>query len=91
MVLIGGRLVQVSENKNQTEAEYRYAITRLRENGESIALIRGEVEERAGLDRSFGKVLAAWLDDCISKHEDDGRFPDLKLHRARVADHPLRA
>ena len=53
MVLIGSKFVQVSENKNQTEAEYRYAITRLRDNGESIALIRGEEEERAGLDRSF--------------------------------------
>ena len=60
MVLIGSKFVQVSENKNQTEAEYRYAITRLRDNGESIALIRGEEEERAGLDRSFRKVIAAW-------------------------------
>ena len=60
MVLIGSRFVQASENKNQTEAEYRYVLTRLRENGESIALIRGEEEERAGLDRSLTKVLAAW-------------------------------
>src|ERR1700716_2918909 len=60
MVLSGSKFVQVSENKNQTEAEYRYAITRLRDNGESIALIRGEEEERAGLDRSFRKVIAAW-------------------------------
>ncbi len=60
MVLIGSRFVQASENKNQTEAEYRYVITRLRENGESIALIRGEEEERAGLDRSLKSVLAAW-------------------------------
>jgi hypothetical protein len=28
--------------------------------GESIALIRGEEEERAGVDRSLRKVLAAW-------------------------------
>jgi vitamin B12/bleomycin/antimicrobial peptide transport system ATP-binding/permease protein len=54
--------VQASENKNQTEAEYRYAITRLRDNGESIALIRGEEEERAGLDRSFKSALRAWRD-----------------------------
>lgn len=62
MVLIGSKFVQASENKNQTEAEYRYAITRLRDNGESIALIRGEEEERAGLDRSFKSVLRAWRD-----------------------------
>jgi vitamin B12/bleomycin/antimicrobial peptide transport system ATP-binding/permease protein len=60
MVLIGRRFVRVSENKNQAEAEYRYTITRLRDNGESIALIRGEPEERAGLDRSLKKVLSAW-------------------------------
>ena len=60
MVLIGRRFVTVSESKNQAEAEYRYVLTRLRENGESIALIRGEEEERAGLDRSLRAVLAAW-------------------------------
>ena len=60
MTLIGSQFVQASENKNQAEAEYRYVITRLRENGESIALIRGEEEERAGLRRALSKVLAAW-------------------------------
>ena len=57
MVLIGRRFVRVSENKNQSEAEYRYVLTRLRENGESIALMRGEEEERAGVNRSLRKVL----------------------------------
>jgi vitamin B12/bleomycin/antimicrobial peptide transport system ATP-binding/permease protein len=57
MVLVGRRYVRASENKNQAEAEYRYVITRMRENGESIALIRAEEEERAGLDRSLGMVL----------------------------------
>jgi putative ATP-binding cassette transporter len=33
MVLIGRRFVRVSERKNQAEAEYRYVLTRLRENG----------------------------------------------------------
>jgi putative ATP-binding cassette transporter len=60
MVLIGSRFVQASENKNQAEAEYRYVITRLRENGESIALIRGEEEERAGVARALSKVLSNW-------------------------------
>jgi len=60
MVIIGRRFVRVSENKNQAEAEYRYALTRLRENGESIALLGGENEERAGLDTAFGTVLTSW-------------------------------
>lgn len=64
MVLIGRRFVAVSENVNQTEADYRYELTRVRENGESIALMDGEEEERAGLDRSLKKVLRGWRDLC---------------------------
>jgi putative ATP-binding cassette transporter len=60
IVMIGRRFVQVSEDKNQAEAEYRYSLTRVRENGESIALLGGEQEERDGIDRTFGKVLRDW-------------------------------
>ena len=60
IVTIGRRFVQVSEDKNQAEAEYRYALTRVRENGESIALLGGEEEERDGIDKTFGKVLRQW-------------------------------
>lgn len=60
ILIIGRRFVQVSEDKNQAEAEYRYAMTRVRENGESIALLGGEEEERGGIDRTFGKVLKEW-------------------------------
>jgi vitamin B12/bleomycin/antimicrobial peptide transport system ATP-binding/permease protein len=65
MVVIGHRLVTVSENKNQAEAEYRYVLTRLRDNGESIALLQGEDEERNGVDKSFKTVLRVWRDVCI--------------------------
>src|SRR6059058_1445012 len=57
---IGRGFVQISEDKNQAEAEYRYALTRVRENGESIALLGGEEEERAGIDRTFAGVLGKW-------------------------------
>ena len=53
MLIIGRSFVRVSEVQNQREAEFRYALTRLRENGESIALLGGEKEERAGLTRNF--------------------------------------
>ena len=36
MVFIGHRFVATSESKNQSEAEFRYVLTRLSENGESI-------------------------------------------------------
>jgi vitamin B12/bleomycin/antimicrobial peptide transport system ATP-binding/permease protein len=65
MVFIGRRFIAVSENKNQAEAEYRYVLTRLRENGESIALLQGEDEERNGADKSLKMVLRAWRDICI--------------------------
>ena len=60
IMTIGRGFVQVSEDKNQAEADYRYTLTRVRENGESIALLGGEQEERDGIDRTFGKVLRQW-------------------------------
>jgi putative ATP-binding cassette transporter len=65
MIFIGRRLVNVSERKNQAEAEYRYVLTRLRENGESIAVLGGEDEERRTIDRSMAGVLRRWRDLCI--------------------------
>ncbi len=60
ITMIGRRFVQVSEAKNQAEAEFRYTLTRVRENGESIALLGGEEEERDGIDRNFTNVLRQW-------------------------------
>jgi len=60
IIAIGRRFVQLSEDKNQAEAEYRYTLTRVRENGESIALLGGEQEERDGVDKTFTKVLRQW-------------------------------
>src|SRR5258707_6153918 len=65
MVFIGRRFIAASENKNQAEAEYRYVLTRVRENAESIALLQGEDEERNGVDKSLKMVLRGWRDICI--------------------------
>jgi len=62
MVMIARGFIKVSENKNQAEADYRYVLTRLRENGESIALLGGEAEERAGLDTTFTMVRSRWYE-----------------------------
>jgi vitamin B12/bleomycin/antimicrobial peptide transport system ATP-binding/permease protein len=64
MVLIGRRFVTVSENKNQAEAEYRYVLTRLSENGEAIAVLGGEDEERNAVDNSLATVLDRWREIC---------------------------
>jgi putative ATP-binding cassette transporter len=60
MMLIGRRFVTASEDKNQAEATYRYGLTRVRENGENIALLGGEGEERFGLDESYAVVFRRW-------------------------------
>jgi putative ATP-binding cassette transporter len=64
MLFIGRRFVQVAEDKNQSEAEFRYANTRLRENGESIALLGGEPEERNSLSVALGHVIMRWQAIC---------------------------
>ena len=60
MAIIGRRYVVASESKAQSEAELRYVMMRLRENGESIALIAGEEEEKIGLTQALSKVLTRW-------------------------------
>jgi putative ATP-binding cassette transporter len=60
IMAIGRRFVRISEDKNQAEADFRYTLTRVRENGESIALLGGEEEERNGIDRTFASVLRQW-------------------------------
>src|SRR3954464_6540404 len=53
---------QLTEQKSQAEAEYRYALTRVRENAESIALLGGAAAEQERLGRSFETVVARWRD-----------------------------
>jgi putative ATP-binding cassette transporter len=60
MMLIARSFVPTAETKNQTEAEFRAALTRVREYGESIAILGGEKEERSGLDKLLHKVIVAW-------------------------------
>jgi putative ATP-binding cassette transporter len=60
MLVIARSFVPTAETKNQTEAEFRAALTRVREYGESIAILGGEEEERAGLDKLLAKVISTW-------------------------------
>jgi putative ATP-binding cassette transporter len=60
MTVIARSFVPTAERKNQVEAEFRAALTRVREYGESIAILGGEEEERAGLDRLLANVIVAW-------------------------------
>ena len=60
MLVIARSFVPTAETKNQTEAEFRAALTRVREYGESIAILGGEEEERSGLDKLLAKVITTW-------------------------------
>lgn len=62
MLAVAFRFIPLTEQKNQAEAEYRYALTRVRENAESIALLGGAAAERERLDQGFGTVIARWRD-----------------------------
>ena len=57
----GRPLVARIAAKNEAEAQFRAEMTRLRENAESIALIRGDADERGSVGDNYGRVLAAWL------------------------------
>jgi putative ATP-binding cassette transporter len=58
--LVGRPLALLSFKQQRVEADFRYALVRIRENMESIALYRGEDEERVTLRDRFTAVVANW-------------------------------
>ena len=56
---IGRPMTAINLARNEAEANHRFALVRLRENAEGIALIRGERDEERGLARAYGGVEAA--------------------------------
>ena len=55
---IGRPLIRLNFLNEQFSANFRYALIRLREYGESIAFYRGEAVERTNLLARFGNVIA---------------------------------
>ena len=58
--LAGRPLARTIGEKNEIEAGFRGEMTRLRENAESIALIRGDAGERATLGETYTRVVEVW-------------------------------
>jgi putative ATP-binding cassette transporter len=56
-ILIGRRLVGLHFKQYQKEADFRYALIRVRDNAESIAFFRGEKREHRQLLSSFSEVV----------------------------------
>ncbi|MBB5693564.1 putative ATP-binding cassette transporter [Roseomonas pecuniae] len=57
---IGRKLIGLNFLQERVEADFRYALVRVRDNVEGIALHRGEEEERTGLEGRFGAVIGNW-------------------------------
>jgi putative ATP-binding cassette transporter len=60
--LIGRPLIALNFSQQRLEADFRYALVRLRENTEGIALYGGETDEKRGLTQRFSKLMLNWWD-----------------------------
>jgi putative ATP-binding cassette transporter len=58
--LIGRSLIALNFMQQRYEADFRFNLVRVRENGEQIALLRGEKAEREHLLMRFGRVVGNW-------------------------------
>lgn len=61
MLWVGRKLPGAVARRNEGEARLRFELTRLRENAESVALIRGEADERRALSATYADLAARWL------------------------------
>lgn len=60
MILVGRTYAQRVRDRSDAEAQFRYELTRLRENAESVALVRGEDGERKALLGRLSGIVQAW-------------------------------
>lgn len=56
-IWIGHRLVSLNFHQYRKEADFRYALIRVRDNAESVAFFRGEKREHLNLVTRFAEVL----------------------------------
>ncbi len=61
MLWIGRPLPGLVYTKNEREGDFRFALMRLRENAESVALMSGHKAEQSILGRAYDRAVAAWL------------------------------
>lgn len=57
---IGRPLVRINFQQQRYEADFRYALVRLRENAEGVALYGGEADETRGLLDRFAGIVGNW-------------------------------
>jgi len=57
---IGRPLIGLNFNQQRYEADFRFGLIRFRENGESVALYKGEEDELKGFGARFANVVDNW-------------------------------
>ena len=60
MLFVGNSFADRYRERSEAEAQMRYELTRVRENAESVALVRGEEGERRNLLTRLGTVVDTW-------------------------------
>ena len=58
--LIGRSLIRLNFAQQRVEADFRFALVRLRENVEGVALYGGEADEKRGLQARFAALIGNW-------------------------------
>jgi putative ATP-binding cassette transporter len=58
--LVGRSLIRLNYNQQKVEADFRFALVRLRENAEGVALYGGEADEKRGLLARFHVLVENW-------------------------------
>jgi putative ATP-binding cassette transporter len=58
--LIGRHLIAIDFERERREANFRFALVRIRENSEAIAMMRGEASERDDLLDRFSGIAGNW-------------------------------
>src|SRR5581483_287404 len=61
MLWVGAPLVGFVGRKNEAEGYFRFAMMRIRDNAESVALMNGAPYEQAVLGRFYETVVARWM------------------------------
>jgi putative ATP-binding cassette transporter len=61
MLWVGAPLVGYVGRKNEAEGYFRFAMMRIRDNAETVALMRGGRYEQAILGRFYDTVIARWM------------------------------
>jgi putative ATP-binding cassette transporter len=66
---IGKPLIRIGFDQQRHEANFRFALVRLRENAEGVALYRGEAGEHRNFSARFASVIAIWWEKMLKQKQ----------------------